>query len=173
MAIPARREQRFKYWAYQRRANHSGGSGTGLILSLINLQDPYLKTGLHLHKEGYKGKTSWEELGKSLQDLDQTISILQTSAMNLRMIPVHQIFTRFPKVVRDLAKNYGKKIELHFIGEETEIDKQIAEELVDPLTHLLRNSIDHGIEEIEERKSKGRIPSVTSLWMPIKKAAIL
>ncbi|HEY8345295.1 MAG TPA: chemotaxis protein CheA [Bacillota bacterium] len=118
-----------------------------------------LKTGLlRLHKDGYKGRASWEEFGKSLQELEQTISALQTSAMNLRMIPVHQIFTRFPKVVRDLAKKCGKKIELHFIGEETEIDKQIAEELVDPLTHLLRNSIDHGIEEIEERKSKGKDP---------------
>lgn len=118
-----------------------------------------LKTGLlHLHKEGYNGRTSWEEFGKSLQDLDQTISALQTSAMDLRMIPVHQIFTRFPKVVRDLAKNCGKKIELQFVGEETEIDKQIAEELVDPLTHLLRNSIDHGIEEVEERKEKGKEP---------------
>lgn len=119
-----------------------------------------LKTGLiHLYKEGYKGKTSWEEFGKSLQDLDQTISALQTSAMDLRMIPVHQIFTRFPKVVRDLAKDCGKKIELQFVGEETEIDKQIAEELVDPLTHLLRNSIDHGIEEVEERKEKGKTPT--------------
>jgi len=118
-----------------------------------------LKTGLlHLFQEGYNGKTSWDELGKSLQELEQTVSSLQINAMDLRMIPVRQVFTRFPKIVRDIAKKCGKKIELHFVGEDTEIDKQIAEALIDPLTHLLRNSIDHGIEELEERRKNGKDP---------------
>lgn len=113
---------------------------------------------LHLHQEGYQGKRSWEEFGKLLRNLDQGISALQLSTMELRMIPVRQIFARFPKIVRDVAKKCGKKIELHLIGEETEIDKQVAEELVDPLTHLVRNSIDHGIEDAEEREKYGKGP---------------
>lgn len=119
-----------------------------------------LKTGLlHLHREGYQGKQTWEKLSKILQDLDQTVSTLQSGAMDLRMIPVRQIFARFPKTVRDIAKQFGKKVELHFVGEDTEIDKQIAEELIDALTHLLRNSVDHGLEETKERISAGKDPA--------------
>ena len=119
-----------------------------------------IKTSLsHLYQNGYQGKTTWEQLSKIVQELDQTVSTLQIGAMDLRMIPVRQLFARFPKIVRDITKQLGKKVELHFVGEDTEIDKHIAEELIDALTHLLRNAVDHGLEDIETRKKLGKDPT--------------
>ncbi|NLC52853.1 MAG: chemotaxis protein CheA [Firmicutes bacterium] len=119
-----------------------------------------IKTGLsHLYQNGYQGKPTWEQLSKIVQELEQTVSTLQIGAMDLRMIPVRQLFSRFPKIVRDITKQLGKKVELHFVGEDTEIDKQIAEELIDALTHLLRNAVDHGLEDIETRKKLGKDPT--------------
>jgi len=116
-----------------------------------------LKTALyHLHQEGYRGKTTWQQLDKSLQELDQVTGALQDKTMELRMIPVRRLFARFPKIIRDIARQNEKKVELRFSGEDTEIDKQIAEELVDPLTHLLRNSVDHGLEKNNERGKMGK-----------------
>lgn len=119
-----------------------------------------LKTSLsHLYRNGYAGKPTWEQLSKIVQELDQTVSTLQIGAMDLRMIPVRQLFARFPKIVRDITKQLGKKVELHFVGEDTEIDKHIAEELIDALTHLLRNAVDHGLEDMETRKKLGKDPT--------------
>ncbi|HHW12236.1 MAG TPA: chemotaxis protein CheA [Firmicutes bacterium] len=119
-----------------------------------------IKTSLsHLYQSGYQGKPTWEQLAKILQELDQTVSTLQIGAMDLRMIPVRQLFSRFPKIVRDITKLLGKKVELHFVGEDTEIDKHIGEELIDALTHLLRNAVDHGLEDMETRKKLGKDPT--------------
>ncbi|NLY89776.1 MAG: chemotaxis protein CheA [Firmicutes bacterium] len=116
-----------------------------------------LKTSLrHLYDHGYQGKATWQQLGKSIQELEQITNNLQDRTLELRMIPMRRLFARFPKIVRDIARQSGKKVELKFSGEDTEIDKEIAEELVDPLTHLLRNSVDHGLEESEERKKLGK-----------------
>src|SRR5690606_9614946 len=98
----------------------------------------------------------WQQLGKSIQELEQITNNLPDRTLELRMIPMRRLFARFPKIVRDIARQSGKKVELKFSGEDTEIDKEIAEELVDPLTHLLRNSVDHGLEESEERKKLGK-----------------
>ncbi len=119
-----------------------------------------LKTSLlHLAQKGsYQEKATWEQLGKTLQELDQVYNVLQTDILELRMVPIKQLFSRFPKSIRDMAKRCGKKVEVQFHGEETEIDKQIVEELIDPLTHLFRNAIDHGIESIEERVKVGKDP---------------
>lgn len=119
-----------------------------------------IKTSLsHLYQSGYQGKPTWEQLAKILQELDQTVSTLQIGAMDLRMIPVRQLFSRFPKIVRDITKLLRKKVELHFVGEDTEIDKHIGEELIDALTHLLRNAVDHGLEDMETRKKLGKDPT--------------
>jgi len=119
-----------------------------------------LKTSLfHLYKNGYEGKSTWENFSRLLQDLNQTVSKLQMSAMDLRMIPVRQLFTRFPKIVRDIAKQQGKKVELHFVGADTEIDKHMGEALIDALTHLLRNAVDHGLEATAERKAQKKDPT--------------
>ena len=76
--------------------------------------------------------------------------------MKTRMQPVKKVFSRFPRVVRDLARNLGKEIELETFGEETDLDKNLVEALADPLVHLIRNAVDHGIEMPDEREAKGK-----------------
>lgn len=92
----------------------------------------------------------------AIDGVDRITATLQDNAMAMRMVPVKTIFQRFSRVVRDIAKAQGKKIELQVFGEETEIDKQVAEALGDPLVHLIRNSADHGIELPEVRRAAGK-----------------
>lgn len=143
-------------------ANHTIRVGAERIDKVINQLGELMtiKTNLfHLYKNGYEGKSTWENFSRILQELDQTVSKLQMSAMDLRMIPVRQLFTRFPKIVRDIAKQLGKRVELHFVGADTEIDKQMGEALIDALTHLLRNAVDHGLEDVAERQALGKDPT--------------
>jgi two-component system chemotaxis sensor kinase CheA len=97
-----------------------------------------------------------KELRKASVYLDQVSKEIQSSVLGIRMVPVKTIFTKFPRMLRDLAKGSGKKIELQMVGEETEIDKSLIEELSDPLIHLIRNSADHGIELPEVRARAGK-----------------
>lgn len=92
-----------------------------------------------------------KEMRKSAVYLDQVSKEIQASVLGIRMVPVKTIFSKFPRMVRDLAKASGKKIELQMVGEDTEIDKSLIEELSDPLIHLIRNSADHGVENPEVR----------------------
>jgi len=78
---------------------------------------------------------------------------MQTIILNMRMVPVETVFNRFPRMVRQLAKDLGKKIKLEIIGAETELDRTVIDEIGDPLLHLLRNALDHGIEKPAERKA--------------------
>jgi len=96
------------------------------------------------------------ELHRASTSLDQVSKEIQASVMSIRMVPVKSVFSKFPRMLRDLAKGSGKKIELQMVGEETEIDKSLIEELGDPLIHLIRNSADHGIELPEVRKAAGK-----------------
>lgn len=97
-----------------------------------------------------------KELRKSSVYLDQVSKEIQASVLSIRMVPVKTIFTKFPRMLRDLAKASGKKIELQMVGEDTEIDKSLIEELGDPLIHLIRNSADHGIEAPDVRLKSGK-----------------
>ena len=97
-----------------------------------------------------------KELRKSSVYLDQVSKEIQASVLGIRMVPVKTIFAKFPRMLRDLAKASGKKIELQMIGEDTEIDKSLIEELSDPLIHLIRNSADHGVESPESRLASGK-----------------
>jgi two-component system chemotaxis sensor kinase CheA len=90
------------------------------------------------------------------QNLGRITSELQEGVMRIRMVPISQIFSRFPRLVRDLSKTLNKKINLVIEGEETELDKSVIEDLLDPIMHSVRNSIDHGIESREERKAAGK-----------------
>jgi two-component system chemotaxis sensor kinase CheA len=90
------------------------------------------------------------------QNLGRITSELQEGVMRIRMVPISQIFSRFPRLVRDLSKTLGKKINLVIEGEETELDKSVIEDLLDPIMHSVRNSIDHGIESPAERKAAGK-----------------
>ncbi len=105
----------------------------------------------------------WNQLIGVIQKLEMVTDGLQEEIMDLRMIPVRNIFSRFSRIVYDISKQKGKQVELIFFGEDTEIDKQVAEQLVDPLTHLIRNAVDHGLESEENRlkKGKSRIGRVT------------
>jgi two-component system chemotaxis sensor kinase CheA len=97
-----------------------------------------------------------KELRKSSVYLDQVSKEIQASVLGIRMVPVKTIFTKFPRMLRDLAKASGKKIELQMVGEDTEIDKSLIEELGDPLIHLIRNSADHGVEAPDVRLKQGK-----------------
>lgn len=97
-----------------------------------------------------------KELRKSSVYLDQVSKEIQASVLGIRMVPVKTIFTKFPRMLRDLAKASGKKIDLQMVGEDTEIDKSLIEELGDPLIHLIRNSADHGVESPEVRLKSGK-----------------
>jgi two-component system chemotaxis sensor kinase CheA len=90
------------------------------------------------------------------QNLGRITGELQEGVMHIRMVPISQIFSRFPRLVRDLSKSLGKKINLVIEGEETELDKSVIEDLLDPIMHSVRNSVDHGIESAEERRAAGK-----------------
>lgn len=101
-------------------------------------------------------KSSDEALGKAVSNLDVVTADLQTSVMKTRMQPIKKVFGRFPRVVRDLARNLNKEINLVMVGEDTDLDKNLVEALADPLVHLVRNSVDHGIELPAVRAETGK-----------------
>jgi two-component system chemotaxis sensor kinase CheA len=92
----------------------------------------------------------------STQNLARIIGELQEAVMRIRMVPIAHVFSRFPRLVRDLSKNLGKAVELIIEGEETELDKSVIEDLIDPLIHCVRNSLDHGLEPSHERVEAGK-----------------
>lgn len=98
----------------------------------------------------------YQQLAAGLADLDRNTRDLQESVMSIRMIPMSIVFNRFPRMLRDLAAKLGKKVEFVTHGEATELDKGLVEKITDPLTHLVRNSCDHGIELPEDRLAKGK-----------------
>ena len=97
-----------------------------------------------------------EEMQKAVANLDLVTADLQLSVMKTRMQPIKKVFGRFPRVVRDLARSLKKEIRLEMIGEDTDLDKNLVEALADPLVHLVRNSVDHGIEMPDEREKAGK-----------------
>lgn len=97
-----------------------------------------------------------EHLSKSVANLDVVTGDLQNAVMQTRMQPIKKVFARFPKLTRDLARNLEKQIDLQLEGEETDLDKNLVEALADPLVHLVRNAIDHGIESPAEREAAGK-----------------
>ena len=102
-----------------------------------------------------------ERLLNGLAQLERNTRDLQESVMSIRMMPISFVFSRFPRVVRDLSAKLGKQVELKTLGETTELDKSLIERITDPLTHLIRNSLDHGIESPEKRVSAGKSPTGT------------
>jgi two-component system, chemotaxis family, sensor kinase CheA len=97
-----------------------------------------------------------EELRSALGQLERHMRALQESVMRVRMLPISFVFNRFPRLVRDLGQRLGKKIELRVVGDQTELDKTVLEKIGDPLVHLVRNSIDHGIESPDARLAAGK-----------------
>jgi two-component system chemotaxis sensor kinase CheA len=126
-----------------------------------------LDTLLNLVGELVINKTRLEQIGlthrltdlvETIEQMDRVTTDLQTVVMKVRMVPVGQVFNRFPRMVRDLSRELNKEINLIVQGEETELDRTVIDEIGDPLVHLLRNSVDHGIEHPDERQAKGKNP---------------
>lgn len=124
---------------------------------LINLVGELVITQAMLaQKSSELDSAANQPLLAGLADLDRNTRDLQEAVMSIRMIPMSVVFNRFPRMLRDLTAKLGKKVELVTHGESTELDKGLIEKITDPLTHLIRNSADHGIEMPEERRAKGK-----------------
>ena len=107
-------------------------------------------------EERYEGEEFLEELNQVVSIVSLVTTDLQIAVMKTRMLPIGKVFNKFPRMIRDLSRELGKKIELEISGEETELDKSIVEEIGDPLVHIIRNSCDHGVEDIARRIAAGK-----------------
>jgi two-component system chemotaxis sensor kinase CheA len=107
-------------------------------------------------EERYEGEKFLEELNQVVSAISLVTTDLQIAVMKTRMLPIAKVFNKFPRMVRDLSRELGKNIELEISGEDTELDKSIVEEIGDPLVHIIRNSCDHGIEDIATREATGK-----------------
>ncbi|PIE74215.1 MAG: chemotaxis protein CheA, partial [Deltaproteobacteria bacterium] len=107
-------------------------------------------------EERYEGEQFLEELNQVVSSVSMVTTDLQTAVMKTRMLAIGKVFNKFPRMIRDLARELNKKIDLVISGEETELDKSIVEVIGDPLVHIIRNSCDHGIETLEDRAAKGK-----------------
>jgi two-component system chemotaxis sensor kinase CheA len=114
------------------------------------------KSMLFQFTDSISDENLYKEIHERLIDLDRDIRELQESVMSVRMVSMESVYARLPKMVRDLAKKLNKKIKFEHLGDSVEIDKMMVEGLMDPLTHIIRNSLDHGIEKPEERYKKGK-----------------
>lgn len=106
--------------------------------------------------ERFEGETLARELIDTVSQVDYLTSELQNVVMRARMLPIAKVFSKFPRLVRDLSREMNKEVELFIYGEDTEVDKSVIEYIHDPLVHIIRNAIDHGIEPPEERKKLGK-----------------
>lgn len=122
-----------------------------LVLSRNSLMQTVGKLGAE-----HEGDYELEGLNKAAKAVNFITTELQMAVMKMRMQPVGKVFSRFPRQVRDLARESGKQIELVISGEHTELDKSVIEEIGDPLMHIIRNSCDHGLESVDERKQKSK-----------------
>ena len=122
--------------------------------TLMNLVGELVTNKVRLEQIGMTHRLT--ELTETLEQMDRVTTDLQSVVMKVRMVPVSQVFNRFPRMVRDLAKELNKDINLTIEGEETELDRTVIDEIGDPLMHLLRNSLDHGVEHPDEREAKGK-----------------
>jgi two-component system, chemotaxis family, sensor kinase CheA len=133
-----------------------------LVGELIIARTKLLQLGKDL-VETVTGRAAGRELMAAVQHVGGVSAMLQETVMDIRMLPVRHVFERFPRLVRDLAREQGKEIELILEGETTRVDKAIIDEIGEPLVHLIRNSVDHGIEPPEERVAGGKTRTGTIL----------
>ncbi len=124
--------------------------------SLLNLVGELVINKTRLEQIGLTHRLT--ELVETIEQMDRVTTDLQAVVMKVRMVPVGQVFNRFPRMVRDLSRELNKEVNLIIQGEETELDRTVIDEIGDPLVHLLRNSIDHGVEHPAERQAKGKNP---------------
>lgn len=122
--------------------------------NLLNLVGELVINKVRLEQIGIMHRLT--ELTETLEQMDRVTTDLQTVVMKVRMVPIGQVFNRFPRMIRDLAKELNKEINLTIEGEETELDRTVIDEIGDPIMHLLRNSLDHGVEHPDDREAKGK-----------------
>ncbi len=155
-AVPEKRPNGEKTKAHTVRVN------VERLEQLMNLVGELVidQTGIRQMEQSLRRKYGGDEtvrtLGHLADHLTQTVGELQESVMKARMLPIEQLFNRFPRMVRDLAHTLGKQVELVLEGKDTELDRNLIEEVGDPLIHLIRNAVDHGIELPEERRKAGK-----------------
>lgn len=143
--------------AVQSATNSSIRVGIDKVDNLINLVGELVITQSMLSELGNDfSLDKLERLANGLEQLQQNTRELQESVMRIRMLPISFTFNRFPRMIRDLSVKTGKKVDLILSGEQTELDKTVMEQIGDPLVHLVRNAIDHGIEGPEERAALGK-----------------
>ena len=121
-----------------------------LIIGKSMLQQAFAEFARHAPKEALRGRFS-----DAMAFQARVLNDLQRSVMKIRMVPVEQLFRRFPRMVRDVARQCGKDVELVMHGQDTDLDKSLLDAIAEPLTHLVRNAISHGIESSEERVHRG------------------
>ena len=148
--------------AATRTAKATGGDtsirvGVDKVDQIINLVGELVITQAMLASAASKlDPVEFERLMNGVQQLERNTRDLQESVMSIRMMPMSTVFSRFPRVVRDLSQKLGKQVRLVLAGESTELDKGLIERIADPLTHLVRNSLDHGIETPDVREARGK-----------------
>ncbi len=156
--VPARAEREQKP-APRERENTSIRVAVEKVDQLINLVGELVITQSMLAQRSNElDPVTHGDLISSMSQLERNARDLQESVMSIRMMPMEYVFSRFPRLVRDLASKLGKQIELTLQGSSTELDKSLIERIIDPLTHLVRNSLDHGIEMPEDREAAGKSP---------------
>jgi len=134
--------------------------GIDKVDSLINMVGELVITQAMLNQlsEQEMTATAVTSLQEGLAQLAHNTRDLQENVMRIRMLPINFVFSRFPRLVRDIAQKLNKEVELKLIGEQTELDKTVMEKISDPMVHLVRNSLDHGIETVEKRIAAGKDP---------------
>jgi two-component system chemotaxis sensor kinase CheA len=127
-----------------------------LVGELVLGRNRMMKIGTGI-EQAHENDPLVRELGETLAQLNLVTTDLQLAVMKTRMLPIRKVLAKFPRMVRDLAQKLGKQVRLELQGEETELDKSVADEIGDPLVHLVRNAIDHGIEPAADRIEAGKL----------------
>ena len=156
-AAPAAKKEAAKPAAAPAKKQHQSQSvrvDIEKLDTLMNLMGELVINKVRLEQIGQTHRLS--DLMETLEQMDRVTGDLQNIVMKVRMVPVSAVFNRFPRMVRDVSKELGKDINLTIEGEETELDRTVIDEIGDPIMHLLRNSLDHGVESPDKREAKGK-----------------
>lgn len=151
--------------AARRSAGRASGGANGQVGATVRVDAERLDQLMHYMGELVIHRTAVEAIAaeidapglqQAIQDLARSSQALQAMVMQVRMIPVEAVFLRFPRLVRDLSGKLGKEVELRLVGQETELDRTVVDALGDPLVHLVRNALDHGLEAPDQREAAGK-----------------
>lgn len=150
----AKKEASKKDAAHHKHQSQSVRVDIDKLDTLMNLMGELVINKVRLEQIGQTHRLA--ELTETLEQMDRVTTDLQNIVMKVRMVPVSAVFNRFPRMVRDVSKELNKEINLTIEGEETELDRTVIDEIGDPIMHLLRNSLDHGVEHPDDREAKGK-----------------